>query len=67
MRLNFFIAVYRFFGNILLNRIINRRRSRLPRITPKIDTIQMEELNISSPKSPVSPVSLTVSEELLYI
>jgi len=66
MRLNFFIVVYRFFGNIIFNRIINRR-SRLSRITPKIDTIQMEELNISSPKSPVSPVSLTVSEELLYI
>ena len=66
--MNFFIGFYRFLGNIIFKRIVNRRRRRRPsRITPKIDIIQMEELSISGPKSPVSPVSLTVSEELLYI
>ena len=65
--MNFFIGFYRFLGNIIFKRIINRRRRRPSRITPKIDTIQMEELNVSGPKSPVSPVSITQSEELLYI
>jgi hypothetical protein len=64
MRFNFFITFYRFLGNIIFKRIVNRRKRRCTRITPKIDTIQMDDLNISGPKS---PVSLTASEEMLYI
>lgn len=62
MRLNFFIILFRFLGKLIPNRL--RTKNECSSITPKIDVIQMEELNPTSPKS---PISLTPSEELLYI
>lgn len=63
MRLNFFISFFNFLGRIF------SRKKKCKKILPKIDTstseaIQMTELNV---KTPISPISLTPSEEILYI
>jgi hypothetical protein len=63
MRIKFFISFFNFLGRIF------SRKKKCNKILPKIDTstsvaIQMTELNI---KTPSSPISLTPSEEILYI
>ena len=63
MRLNFFISFFNFLGRIF------SKKKKCKKILPKInthnnETIQMTELNV---KTPLSPISLTPSEEILYI
>jgi hypothetical protein len=63
MRIKFFISFFNFLGRIF------SRKKKCHKILPKIDTstseaIQMTELNV---KTPTSPISLTPSEEILYI
>ena len=61
MRIYFFTSLFNFLGRIF------SRKKKCRKILPKVDTIQMTELNVKTPTSPISQISLTPSEEILYI